>query len=162
MIPNIMPPSARNNYYQDYVLMMLENLAKWTGYDLIQEHGFSVETLGAQVFYADFCILSHDRTADPLLNYANQRVLDLWEISWSELICMHSKETAKSVDRETRSALMAQVKVQNYVNGYSGTRISKTGKEFKILDGTVWNIYTNHDDFCGQAAWFKQIQELVQ
>ena len=57
---------------------------------------------------------------------------------------------------------MAQVKVQNYVNGYSGTRISKTGKEFKILDGTVWNIYTNHDEFCGQAAWFKQIQELVQ
>jgi MEKHLA domain len=160
IISNLMPPDARNKYHQEHVIMMLENLKKWTGYDLIQEYGFSLETLGEQVFYADFYILSHDRSTDPLLNYANQRVLDLWEVSWSELTRMHSRETAKSIDRDARSAIMAEVKANNYINGYSGVRISKTGKEFKILDGTVWNLYASTGDFCGQAAWFKQIQDL--
>jgi hypothetical protein len=153
-------PSASNSYHQEHVVMMLENLKKWTGYDLIQEYGFSLETIGKQVFNADFYILSHDRAADPILNYANQRVLDLWEVSWTELTSMYSRDTAKSTDQDARSAIMAIVKVQNYINGYSGTRISKTGTEFNILDGTVWNLYNSNDDFWGQAAWFKQVENL--
>jgi MEKHLA domain len=121
-------PSPENNYHREHVLIMLENLKRWTGRDLIAEYGFSLDTLGLQVFEADFYLLNHNNAADPVLTYGNKQVLKLWEVSWEELINMHSRETAKPTDRAARSAIMEQVKADNYIDGYSGTRISKTGK----------------------------------
>ena len=156
MIRSMPPPDTTNNYYRDRLSIVLENLKRWTSYDLIKEYGFSEETLGEQVFHADFYILSHDCTADPILNYGNARVLELWEVSWDELTNMRSQDTAKPVDRATRLAAMERVKLQNYISGYSGMRISKTGTEFEILDVTIWNLFTSNGDPYGQAAWFKK------
>jgi hypothetical protein len=152
-------PSDLNNYHRQHILMMLENLKRWTEIDLIKEYNFSLDTLGQQVFDADFYLLSHDATADPVLTYGNQRVLTQWEVSWAELTTMHSRETAKPIDRADRAILMAQVKADNYISGYTGWRISKTGQEFQILDGIVWNLFDNNGDFYGQAAWFKSIEQ---
>jgi MEKHLA domain len=149
-------PAINNDYYLKHVAIMLENLTRWTGYDLIKEYGFSLTNLGEQVFNADFYILSHNHAADPILNYGNQRVLELWELSWTELTSMYSRDTAKSIDRAARSAMMERVKSQNYISGYSGMRIGKTGKEFKILDVTIWNLF-DRDEPYGQAAWFRSI-----
>jgi MEKHLA domain len=154
-------PTFANNYHQEHVLMMLENLQRWTGYDLMKEYGFSLDTLGAEVFNADFYILSHNNATDPILNYGNKQVLDLWEVSWEELTTMHSKDTTKPVDRQARSVMMEQAKIHNYVNGYSGVRVSKTGKEFKILDGTIWNLFVNNDEPYGQAAWFRSVDRQI-
>jgi hypothetical protein len=153
-------PAPSNDYHRQHILLMLENLQRWTQYDLISAYGLSIETIGKQVFDADFYLLSHDATADPVLTYGNQKVLTQWEVSWAELTTMHSRETAKPIDRADRATLMAQVKAHNYIKGYSGVRISKTGKEFQILDGIVWNLFDNHGDFYGQAAWFKSIEQL--
>jgi hypothetical protein len=152
-------PSDLNNYQQEHILIMLENLKRWTKIDLIKEYKFSLDKLGQQVFDADFYLLSHDATADPVLTYGNKRVLTQWEVSWAELTSMHSRETAKPIDRADRAILMAQVKAHNYISGYSGWRISKTGKEFQILDGLVWNLFDHNGDFHGQAAWFKLIDQ---
>lgn len=151
-------PGIDNNYHTEHISIMLENLKKWTGFDLIEEYGFSLDTLGEQVFNADFYLLSHDIAPDPILNYGNNRVLKLWEVSWEELTNMHSRDTAKSVDRSARAAIMEQVKAHNYISGYSGLRVSKTGEEFKILDGIVWNLFASNGDFYGQAAWFKSVE----
>jgi MEKHLA domain len=151
-------PDSSNDYHQAHVLIMLENLKRWANYDLIQEYGFSLETLGEQVFNADFYLLSHNTATDPILTYGNQQVLDRWEVTWVELTAMRSSETAKPIDRSARSKLMAQVKAHNYVSEYSGVRISKTGREFKILDGTIWNLFINDGSFYGQAAWFKSVK----
>jgi hypothetical protein len=151
-------PTPENNYHQEHVAIMLENLKRWTGYDLIKEYGFSLDKLGQQVFEADFYILSQDNTADPVLTYGNQRVLDLWEVSWAELTSMHSRNTAKPVDRQARLAMMERVKIHNYLDKYNGIRVSKTGTEFKIIDATIWNMFTDSIDFYGQAAWFKSIE----
>lgn len=151
-------PSSSNDYHREHVLIMLENLKRWTNYDLIAEYGFSLETLGVQIFNADFYLLSHDTAADPILTYGNQQVLNQWEVSWAELTTMHSRETAKPIDQAERSILMAQVKADNYISGYSGIRVSKTGKEFQISDGIVWNLFTKNGDFYGQAAWFKSVK----
>ena len=153
-------PSAENNYHHEHVLLLLKNLQRWTGCDLIQQYGFSLDKLGEQVFNADFYLLSHDRTADPILTYGNRQVLSQWEVSWAELTAMHSRETAKPIDRSARAAMMERVKVDNYLQGYSGVRISKTGKEFTISDGIVWNVFRDNGDFYGQAAWFRQVQNM--
>jgi MEKHLA domain len=151
-------PAPENNYQQEHVLILLNNFKRWTSRDLMAEYGLSIETLGEQVFNADFYLLSHDRSADPILTYGNKQVLDLWEVSWAELTMMHSHDTAKPVDRLARAAMMDRVKRYNYVDGYSGIRISKTGKEFKILDGVIWNLFRDNGEAYGQAAWFKSIE----
>jgi hypothetical protein len=154
------PPAASNNYHRDHLAIVLANLKRWTAYDLIADYGFDWETLGQQIFDADFYILSQNNAAEPILNYGNDRVLKLWEISWDELTTMHSRDTAKPVERSTRLAIMERVKANNYLSGYNGSRISKTGKEFKILDVTIWNLFTTNGDPYGQAAWFKTIDRL--
>jgi MEKHLA domain len=151
-------PDSSNDYHRAHILIVLENLKRWTNYDLIKEYGFSLETLGEQVFNADFYLLSHNTATNPVLTYGNQQVLERWEVSWQELTAMHSSDTAKPVDRASRSKLMAQVKAHNYVSGYSGVRISKTGQEFQILDGIIWNLFLNDGSFYGQAAWFKSVK----
>jgi hypothetical protein len=157
---NLASPAASNNYYQAHLAIVLANLKHWTGYDLIQDYGFAFATLGEQLFNADFYLLSHNNAPDPILNYGNQRVLDLWEISWSELIAMPSRKTAKPIDQQARSIFMEQVRSKNYVSGYSGIRISKTRAEFRILDGMVWNVFTSDGRLDGQAAWFKSYQSI--
>jgi hypothetical protein len=155
---NLSLPSPQNNYHQEHVSIMLENLKRWTSYDLIKEYGFSTDRLGEEVFNADFYILSHSNAADPILNYGNKGVLNLWEVSWDELTNMYSRETAKPVDRSARSSMMNRVKKYNYISGYDGIRVSKTGAEFKILDVTIWNLFLDNGDAYGQAAWFKSIE----
>ena len=149
---------SSNDYHQKHIVIMLDNLKRWTNYDLIQEYGFSFERLGEQVFNADFYLLSHNTAIDPVLTYGNQQVLDRWEVSWQELISMRSSDTAKSIDQTQRSMLMAQVKQHNYISGYSGIRVSKTGKEFQILDAIIWNLFLADGSFYGQAARFKSVQ----
>lgn len=150
-------PSTDNNYHQEHVLLLLENLKRWTGFDLITQYGFSLDTLGAQVFNADFYLLSHNNAADPILTYGNRQALAQWEVSWTELTTMHSRETAKPIDRADRSAMMERVKLDNYVKGYLGVRISKTGREFTISNGIVWNVFAEDGTFYGQAAWFEKV-----
>ncbi|WP_309732510.1 MEKHLA domain-containing protein [Chamaesiphon sp. OTE_75_metabat_556] len=157
---HVAPPLVSNDYDREHISIVLENLHRWTGRDLIQDYGFSLATMGAQVFDADFYLLSHNIDPDPILNYGNRRVLELWEISWAELTRMHSRETAKSSDRDSRSAVMQQVAAQNYVSGYSGVRVSKTGREFRILDVTIWNLFTRDGHPYGQAAWFKTYEPI--
>jgi hypothetical protein len=159
MIESTLPqPSPQNNYHQEHIAMMLKNLKRWTSYDLIEEYGFSVDRLGEEVFNADFYILSHNNAADPIFNYGNKGVLKLWEISWEELTMMYSRQAAKPVDRAERSSVMDRVKKYNYISGYDGVRVSKTGTEFKILDVTIWNLFLDNGDPYGQAAWFKSIE----
>jgi MEKHLA domain len=151
-------PAPENNYQQEHVLIMLENLKRSTGQDLIKKYGFLLDTLGEQIFHANFYILSHNHAADPILTYGNDRVLKQWEVSWAELTTMYSRDTAKPVDRSARLAIMEQVNLNNYISNYSGVRVSKTGKEFKILDATVWNLFDNDGSSYGQAAWFELVE----
>jgi MEKHLA domain len=151
-------PAPENNYQQEHVLIMLENLKRWTGQDLIKKYEFSLDTLGEQVFNANFYILSHNHAADPILTYGNDRVLQQWEISWAELTTMYSRNTAKPVDRAARLAAMEQVNLNNYISNYGGVRISKAGKEFRIVNATLWNLFDSKNNPCGQAAWFELVE----
>jgi hypothetical protein len=153
-------PSAKNDYHREHVLLLLENLHRWAGFDLIAEYGFSLDKLGEQIFNADFYLLSHDRASDPILTYGNQQVLKQWDISWEGLVTMPSRKTAKPIDRSERASMMERVKANNYINGYSGVRVSKTGKEFTISDGIVWNLFMDDGEFYGQAAWFKEVESF--
>ena len=124
------------------------------------EYNIPQDELGKRVFEADFYLLSHDESKDSILNYANKKALDLWEMTWQELTKTPAHETTKPDHREQRDEVMRQVNENNFVEGYSGRRVSKSGKEFLIKDGAIWNLFAGDGKPCGRAAWFKNIDYI--
>jgi len=55
---------------------------------------------------------------------------------------------------------MQSVKEKGYAEGYSGIRISSTGKKFKILNASIWNILDDGKVIIGQAAAFMKWENI--
>src|SRR5262249_13196822 len=106
------------------------------------------------LFESPFVVVSHGTEPDPILNYANQIALNLWEMTWEELIKTPSRLTAEPVSREERALLLAQVTQKGYIGDYQGIRISKTGRRFQIERAIVWNLLDEQGRHAGQAASF--------
>jgi hypothetical protein len=135
------------------------SLKKWTGRDLLPGVFDPVE-LAEKVFEAPFVLVSHGTEADPVLNYGNAAALALWEMPWDELTRTPSRLTAEAPNREERAKLLETVTARGFIDDYSGVRISKTGRRFKISRATVWNLLADDNQPCGQAAMFAQWEFL--
>ena len=114
----------------------------------------------AAVFHAPFVLVSHGTEADPVLNYGNAAALALWEMSWAELTRTPSRLTAEAPDRAERDRLLGTVTRQGFIDDYSGVRISKTGRRFRITQATVWNLILPEGKSGGQAAMFARWEFL--
>jgi len=110
--------------------------------------------LARRIHEAPFVVVSHGTEADPVLNYGNATALALWEMSWDELTRTPSRLTAEAPLREERARLLAEVTANGFIDDYSGIRISKSGRRFRIAQATVWNLVTEKGQPCGQAATF--------
>ncbi|HEY9768079.1 MAG TPA: MEKHLA domain-containing protein [Coleofasciculaceae cyanobacterium] len=111
------------------------------------------EQLAENLFHASFVIVSHGIQTDPILNYGNKTALQLWSMSWKELIKTPSRLTAEPVNRETRATMLEQAAKQGYISNYQGIRISSTGKRF-LIEAIIWNLTDELGQKCGQAATF--------
>jgi len=130
------------------------SLRHWTGRGLLNGV-IDTRGLSRSVFEAPFVVVSHGTEADPVLNYGNRAALELWEISWDELIRMPSRLTAEAPSREERARLLERVTREGFVGDYAGVRIGKSGRRFRIAAATVWNLITPEGVHCGQAAMFR-------
>jgi hypothetical protein len=101
-------------------------------------------------------LVSRGTEPDPVLNYGNEAALKLWEMSWDELTRTPSRLTAEVPERDERARLLAAVTSNGFIDDYSGIRISKSGRRFRIARATVWNLITERGEACGQAATFDQ------
>jgi hypothetical protein len=128
-------------------------LKHWTGRDLLPG-SYSPAELAEKIYHAPSVVVSHGTEADPVLNYGNAAALALWEMSWKELTRTPSRLTAEAPDREERARLLGAVTERGFIDDYSGVRISKTGRRFKISRATVWNLISEGGQPCGQAAMF--------
>lgn len=106
----------------------------------------------ADLFEADFALLSHGTESDPIFNFGNRAALNLFEYSWDAFIQLPSRLSAKPLEREARQQLLDTVNRQGYIDNYSGIRVSASGKEFMIENAVVWNIVDEQGIYCGQAA----------
>lgn len=98
-------------------------------------------------------VLCHDTSADPVFVYANDAAQSLWERSLADFLGWPSRLTAPPSERAQRAAALAAGAV---VRGYSGVRVSTSGRLFRIHDATVWTI-TDAGDVVGQAATFSRV-----
>ena len=151
-------PTEQNSIWKNDIVVahttcLARSLKHWTGRELLPGVSDPLE-LAQKVFRAPFVLVSHGTQADPILNYGNRAALELWEMSWDELTQTPSRFTAEAPNREERARLLEQVTRQGFIDDYSGVRISKTGKRFRIAQATVWNLITGDGKPCGQAAMF--------
>jgi hypothetical protein len=116
--------------------------------------------IAEKVFHAEFALISHGIGADPFFNYANQTVLNLFEINWEALLQMRSSESAELSLRSNRQRFMDRVATNGHVTGYNGIRISANGSRFKIKNVTIWNITDDNNQYVGQAAYFRDWEHL--
>ena len=154
------PPSEANSYHNAFVTEVVASLARVADRDLIQEYGLNRSDLGREVFFGNFALLCHRGDVQPLLIYGNQFVLNLWECNWEELIKTHSSATAPADDIASRKELLQKVERDNFVAGYSGRRVSFTGRLFLIQDVTVWRMLDKNSVPFGAAAFFPRYQSL--
>ena len=152
-------PNENNGYLQTHVLRLLTSYHHWTGKDLLAPDLPPLEQ-ARQIFNAPFAVLSHNTAADPILNYGNRVGLQVFELTWEELIVMPSRRTAEPVHRDERARLLDRVSRQGYIDDYRGVRISKTGRRFMIEQATVWNLLDENGAPYGQAATFSRWRYL--
>jgi hypothetical protein len=152
-------PSEDNDFLAVHADRLIASLRRWTGRDLV-DRGLPPAEQARRLFYAPYIVLSHDLSPDPLLNYANLAGLRLFDLTWEQLICLPSRQTAEPVHREERARLLQAVTRQGYIDDYRGIRISRTGRRFRIERATVWNLLDENEAPYGQAATFSEWQYL--
>jgi hypothetical protein len=136
-----------------HTLCLARSFKHFTGREFLPIAGDN-QSYAKTVYEAPFVLVSHGTESDPVLNYGNRTALTLWEMTWEELTHTPSRFTAEAPNREERSRLLAQVKAHGFIDDYSGVRISKTGRRFRIHRATVWNLIDARGKPCGQAAMF--------
>jgi hypothetical protein len=139
--------------------LLLDSFHHWIGRDLLERK--SSPTIQAQaLFEAPFVVVSHGIELDPILNYANQAGLDLWEVTWEQMTRTPSRQTAEPVSQEERSRMLTLAEEEGYFEGYQGVRISATGRRFLVVGATVWNVLDHQSRRVGQAATFSRWTRL--
>ena len=144
----------------DHVQLLLDSFARLLGRELIGRDG-SADEQAERLFQAPFVVVSHGTEADPVLNYGNALALALWEMTWEQLPRTPSRLTAEPVHRDERARLLARTREHGFVDDYSGIRISKTGRRFRIEQAIVWNLTDEHGGHRGQAATFDRWTDLT-
>ena len=135
-----------------HVNCLKRSLKHFAGRELFP--GLTGEALARALADAPFVVVSHGTQADPILNYGNRAALALWEMEWDEFTRTPSRLTAEAPERTERARLLAAVAQHGFIDDYSGIRISKTGRRFRIFQATVWNLEAETGQPCGQAAMF--------
>lgn len=97
---------------------------------------------------APFALLAHDATADPRFVYVNAAACRAFGYGEAEFIGLPSRLSADADAQADRDAILASVRECGYALGYSGTRIRKDGRHFRIERGELWQLDEPH----GQAA----------
>lgn len=138
---------------------LLDSYRHWTGQELIERTG-GARHQARTLFEAPIVVVSHGIEADPILNYGNQTALDLWELSWDQLIQTPSRLTAEPDDRPERGRLLEQARATGYFDGYRGVRISSTGRRFLIERALIWTVVDSAGTPIGQAATFSHWSRL--
>jgi hypothetical protein len=71
-----------------------------------------------------------------------------------------SSASAEPVHRDERRRLLDEVGKNGFIENYSGIRISRTGRRFRIVNATVFNLLDDNGHYLGQAATFANYEYL--
>jgi len=158
--PSLSRPGAANSYQGEFVARVAESFAHVTGRSLYEEAGLDPKAPGRSAWMGGVALLTHRGDAGAMLNYGNGFALRLWECDWDALVALPSAATAPPEDIADRENLMRRVARDGFAGGYSGRRISRTGRLFVIENATVWRLIDRSGDSFGVGAFFRDYRYL--
>lgn len=135
--------------------LILDSHARVVGRALLDVQGAPTERARA-LYHAPFVVLAHEAASDPVFTYGNAAAQALFEFDWDALLQLPSRLSAEPVNQAERQRLLAAVSQHGYIDDYAGVRVSRTGRRFRIVNATVWNLIDEAGKYCGQAATFAQ------
>ena len=144
-----------NPAIMEWSQLLLNSFRHWTGRELLERVGDSDYQAHA-LFQSPFVVVSHGMEEDPLLNYGNQVALELWELTWEQLVKTSSRLTTEPVNRAEREWMLEQARSRGYLDTYQGVRITSTGRRFLVENALIWNVVDAKGQRVGQAATFSQ------
>ena len=74
--------------------LLLDNYERLIGRSLLPRIGTGKEQ-SKMLFYAPFVLVSHGTQTNPIFNYGNRCALDLWGLTWQELLATPSRATVE-------------------------------------------------------------------
>ena len=110
---------------------------------------------------APFAVLAHNTDPDPIFTYANTTAQRCFEYGWDEFQTLPSRLSAEAGLQEKRQAALDAVVGDGFVAGYSGVRVAKSGRRFRIADAIIWNLIDDAGVFHGQAAMFPNWHDIA-
>jgi len=137
----------------NHVQMLLDSFARLLGRDLVPRDASAADQ-ARRLFESPFVVVSHGTEADPVLNYGNATALALWEMDLATFVQTPSRQTAEPVHRDERARILERTRRDGFVDDYSGIRVSRSGRRFRIEQAIVWNLADAAGHLRGQAATF--------
>jgi hypothetical protein len=139
--------------------LIIDSYERLTGKKLLEEEPLP-GTEFEELYHIPFIVLSHGREQDPLLNFGNLAAQKLWDMDWDTFTQTPSRLTAEPMEREARDNFLRIVNEQDFIDNYTGIRISSSGRRFYIVDTTVWNLIDENGHNHGQAATFREYRYI--
>jgi len=103
---------------------------------------------------APFVVLAHNTDPDPRFIYANKAGQACFEYGWDEFIILPSRLSAEPALQAKRLEVFERVSRDGFIAGYSGIRIAKSGRRFRIEDAVIWRLVDEDGIHRGEAATF--------
>ncbi len=148
-----LPFQVDTTLYQ-HLERLIQSYEKWTGLKWDVKGEKRTQEWVRSIFDSPKAILSHNIKEDPIFNFGNRTALELFEVSFKDLIAMPSRLSAEPMLQEERDHLIHTVRENGYTDSYQGVRISSSGQRFHIPQAYVWNIVDENNQYLGQAACF--------
>jgi hypothetical protein len=104
--------------------------------------------------HAPFIVLAHDTDPDPRFIYANTAAQACFGYDWDEFMTLPSRLSAEEALREKRQSALEKVARDGFIADYSGIRIAKSGRRFRISGAVIWQLIDEDGILRGQAAAF--------
>jgi len=150
------------DYRSDLVFfhLLTESYRRFLGQPLTPKGMTSEQAVNWLYQAAPFGILAHNTLPDPIFVYGNKAAQRIFGYEWEELTRLPSSLSAEAPDRDERRLFLERVDRDGFVTGYSGIRITHSGKRFRIEDATVWQLIDTDGTHHGQAALLPKTSDL--
>jgi hypothetical protein len=130
---------------------ILDSYLRLLGRDLVERSGDEADD-ARRLFDLPLAVLAHDTSPVPLLDWANGAAARAFDAAPEALLGRPSADTTPADAVADRRALFDVLARRGFVTGYSGVRVSLTGRRFMIDDVTVFALADAAGRPAGHAA----------
>jgi PAS domain-containing protein len=130
---------------------ILDSFRRHFSHDLFDRAGDPAED-ARRLFDLPQAVLAHDTSPEPLLDWANRAAAAAFDATPESLLGRPSAATAPADAVADRGKLFEALARDGFVTGYSGVRVSLTGRRFIIDDVTVFELFDAAGQPAGHAA----------